>query len=148
MAVPASSGTAQGLQAVPVTTSPQGRIWNELAAAEHPHGTVLHLGARMGQPIESVHSLLGAIGFAASALAFAARDEWIGWQSQMRRKRLRCVPILSRLLIRPASLPVPSQGGVPVPPRAASPGVECRLVPVNQRVVCRDYLEEISSLSN
>ena len=84
---------------------------------------------------QSVHSLLGAIGFAASALAFAARDEWIGWQSQMRRKRLRCVPILSRLLIRPASLPSPSQGGVPVPPRAASPGVECHLVPVNQGVL-------------
>ena len=66
----------------------------------------------------------------------------------MRRKRLRCVPILSRLLIRPASLPFPSQGGAPVPPRAASPGVECHLMPVKLRVLCRDYLEEFSSLSN
>ena len=46
-----------------------------------------------------------AIGFAASALAFAARDEWIGRQPQMRRKRLRCVPVPSRLPIRPASCP-------------------------------------------
>lgn len=148
MAVPASTGTAQGLQPVPVTTSPQGRIWNALAAAEHPHGTVLHLGARMRHPIESVHSLLGAIGFAASALAFAARDEWIGWQAQMRRKRLRWVPVLSRLPIRPASLPSPSQGGVPVPRRAESPGVGCHPMPVKQGVLFRDCFEEFSSLSN
>ena len=35
--------------------------------------------------IESGRGLLGAIGSAASALAVAARDKWIGWPSEVRR---------------------------------------------------------------
>jgi len=44
-------------------------------AAEHPHGAVLHVGAQLRYLIESEHGVLGALGFAASALALAARDE-------------------------------------------------------------------------
>lgn len=48
--------------------------------------------------IESDHGLLGTMGFAGSALAVAARDEWTGWPSAMRRKQLCRVLGLSRLL--------------------------------------------------
>ncbi len=43
-----------------------------------------------------------ALGFAASALAVAARDEWVGWSAALRRKRLHRVLALSRFLIRPS----------------------------------------------
>ena len=85
-----------------VTSPQQRRTWNELVASEHPQGAVLHVGAQLRYLIESEHGLLGALGFAAAALAVAARDEWIGWDAQLRRKRLHRVLGLSRFLIRPS----------------------------------------------
>ncbi len=100
-AVPASAGAVQGLRLTEVTTPLQRRTWNEIVASEHPQGAVLHVGAQLRYLIESEHGLLGALGFAASALAVAARDEWIGWTPALRRKRLHRVLGLSRFLIRP-----------------------------------------------
>ncbi len=101
-AVPATAGAVQGLRLTEVTTAQQRQRWNELVASEHPQGAVLHVGAQLRYLIESEHGLLGALGFAASALALAARDEWIGWDPALRRKRLHRVLGLSRFLIRPA----------------------------------------------
>ncbi len=101
-AVPASAGAVQGLRLTEVRTPLQRRTWNELVASEHPQGAVLHVGAQLRYLIESEHGLLGALGFAASALAVAARDEWIGWSPALRRKRLHRVVALSRFLIRPS----------------------------------------------
>ena len=67
------------------------QTWNELVAAEHPHGAVLHVGAQLRYLIESEHGLLGALGFAASALALAARDALTAptaGQSQPAQRRL------------------------------------------------------------
>ena len=101
-AVPAAVGAVAGLQLTLVTTPPQRQTWNELVAGEHPQGAVIHVGAQLRYLIESEHGVLGAIGFAASALAVAARDEWIGWDAERRRKRLHRVLGLSRFLIRPS----------------------------------------------
>ncbi len=101
-AVPASAGAVAGLALTLVTTPQQRQLWNELIASEHPQGAVIHVGAQLRYLIESEHGVLGAIGFAASALAVAARDEWIGWTPQRRRQRLHRVLGLSRLLIRPS----------------------------------------------
>lgn len=102
VAVPASAGAVQGLRLTLVQTQLQRRTWNEIVASEHPQGAVLHVGAQLRYLIESHHGILGAVGFAASALALAARDEWIGWQAPMRRKRLHRIVGLSRFLIRPS----------------------------------------------
>ena len=101
-AVPAVAGAVRGLRLTQVSTQQQRRTWNQLVASEHPQGAVLHVGAQLRYLIESEHGVLGALGFAASALAVAARDEWIGWPSELRRKRLHRVLGLSRFLIRPA----------------------------------------------
>ena len=101
-AVPTAVGAVAGLQLTLVTTPPQRQTWNELVAGEHPQGAVIHVGAQLRYLIESEHGVLGAIGFAASALAVAARDEWIGWDAERRRKRLHRVLGLSRFLIRPS----------------------------------------------
>ena len=102
LAVPPAAGAVAGLELTPVTTPLQRQTWNELVASEHPQGAVIHVGAQLRYLIESEHGVLGAIGFAASALALAARDEWIGWDAQLRRKRLHRVLGLSRFLIRPS----------------------------------------------
>ena len=101
-AVAAAVGAVAGLQLTLVTTPPQRQTWNELVAGEHPQGAVIHVGAQLRYLIESEHGVLGAIGSAASALAVAARDEWIGWDAERRRKRLHRVLGLSRFLIRPS----------------------------------------------
>lgn len=101
-AVPASAGDLAGLQLTLVTTPAQRQVWNELVASEHPQGAVIHVGPQLRYLIESEHGLLGALGFAASALAVAARDEWVGWSAALRRKRLHRVLALSRFLIRPS----------------------------------------------
>ena len=101
-AVPPAAGAVAGLKLTLVTSPQQRRTWNELVASEHPQGAVLHVGAQVRYLIESEHGLLGALGFAAAALAVAARDEWIGWDAQLRRKRLHRVLGLSRFLIRPS----------------------------------------------
>ena len=41
---------------------------------EHPRGAVRHVGAQMRYLLVSEHGVLGALGFAAAALALAARD--------------------------------------------------------------------------
>ena len=43
-----------------------------------------------------------ALGFVASALALAARDEWIGWDAALRERQLHRVVGLSRFLIGPS----------------------------------------------
>ena len=101
-AVPAAAGAVAGLALTLVRSPQQRRTWNELVASEHPQGAVLHVGAQLRYLIESEHGVLGAIGFAAAALAVAARDEWIGWDAELRRKRLHRVLGLSRFLIRPS----------------------------------------------
>ena len=101
-AVPAAAGAVAGLALTLVRSPQQRRSWNELVASEHPQGAVLHVGAQVRYLIESEHGVLGAIGFAAAALAVAARDEWIGWDAELRRKRLHRVLGLSRFLIRPS----------------------------------------------
>ncbi len=68
-------GAVAGLRLSLVSSPQQRQTWNELVAAEHPHGAVLHVGAQLRYLIESEHGVLGALGFAASALALAARDE-------------------------------------------------------------------------
>ena len=52
----------------------QRRVWNELMRREHPHGAVRHVGAQMRYLLVPEHGVLRAVGFAAAALALAARD--------------------------------------------------------------------------
>ena len=101
-AVPAAAGAVAGLALTLVSTPQQRQTWNELVASEHPQGAVVHVGPQLRYLVESEHGVLGAVGFAAAALAVAARDQWIGWTAQRRRQRLHRVLALSRFLIRPS----------------------------------------------
>jgi hypothetical protein len=78
------------------------RTWNELIIREHPWGAGRLVGRQLRYLIRSDHGLLGAVGFASSALELSARERWIGWSSTERRVHLDRVLNLSRLLIRPS----------------------------------------------
>ena len=77
------------------------RIWNELMIREHPQGSGPLVGRQIRYLIDSPHGWLGGLGFAASALQLAARDEWIGWDADERQAHLDLIVGMSRFLIRP-----------------------------------------------
>jgi hypothetical protein len=78
------------------------RTWNELILGEHPQGKRRLVGPQLRYLVGSAHGWLGAVGFGASALCLEARDAWIGWEPQQRRRHLGYVVNLARLLIRPS----------------------------------------------
>src|SRR5450759_4464331 len=98
--VPAQAGDIRGLTLVIVDNLDLMRVWNELMLCEHPQGAGPLVGAQMRYLIGSEHGWLGGLGFAASALQMADRDQWIGWDAQTRRKHLNGVVGMSRFLIR------------------------------------------------
>ena len=100
--VPARADQLRGLELVEVTDPAQRRVWNELMRSEHPRGAVQHAGAQLRYLLVSEHGVLGALGFAAAALALAARDAFIGWDADQRCRQLHRVTALSRFLIRPS----------------------------------------------
>ncbi len=69
---------------------------------EHPRGAARHVGPQLRYLLVSDHGVLGALGFAASALTLAARDAFIGWDADLRSRQLHRVIALSRFLIRPS----------------------------------------------
>ena len=99
--VPGRVDRVRGLQLVAVADDDQRRVWNELMRREHPRGAVQHVGAQMRYLLVSEHGVLGALGFAAAALALAARDAFIGWDPDRRVRQLHRVAGLGRFLIRP-----------------------------------------------
>ena len=104
--VPAAEGVperveaVEGLRLVLVREQGERHRWNGLMAREHPRGAVQHAGAQLRYLIVSAHGTLGGMGFAASALALAARDRWMGWEEATRKRQLHRVVGMSRFLIR------------------------------------------------
>ena len=99
--VPERVDQMRELALVEVRDGGQLQLWNTLVAREHPCGAVQHAGAQLRYLLVSEHGVLGAIGFAAAALALAARDAFIGWDADTRARQLHRVVGLSRFLIRP-----------------------------------------------
>ena len=92
----------RGLELVLVETEGQIRVWNSLFLDEHPRGAGPLVGRQLRYLIGSEHGWLGGVGFAASALHLEARDRWIGWDLETRRRHLDRVIGMSRFLIRPS----------------------------------------------
>jgi hypothetical protein len=90
----------QGLVLVLVDNEERRRVWNELMACEHPRGAGPLVGAQLRYLIGSGHGWLGGFGFSAAALALRDRDDWIGWDGEIRRAQLHRVLGMSRFLLR------------------------------------------------
>ena len=98
--VPAQAGDVRGLTLIIVDDVDLMRVWNELMLCEHPQGAGPLVGAQIRYLIGSEHGWLGGLGFGASALQLADRDQWIGWAVQTRRQHLNGIVGMSRFLIR------------------------------------------------
>ena len=100
--VPEQAGEVRALELIKVCRLDQMRLWNELMAREHPQGAGPLVGAQMRYLIGSEHGWLGGLGFGASAIKLADRDQWIGWDVSQQREHLHRVIGMSRFLIRPS----------------------------------------------
>jgi hypothetical protein len=60
------------------------------------------VGRQLRYLIASEHGWLGGVGIASAALQVAARDQWIGWDREMRQAYLDRIVAMSRFLIRPS----------------------------------------------
>ncbi len=75
--------------------------WNALMAAHHYLGAGPLCGAQMRYLVRCREGVLGGLAFSASARHLAARDEWIGWSEEARRRNLHLVVCNSRFLVVP-----------------------------------------------
>ena len=113
--VPARADQLRGLELVAVTDSAQRRVWNELMRSEHPRGAVQHPGAQLRYLLVSDHGVLGALGFAAAALALAARDACIDWGllapalSVEHPPAYHAIPSVHEIIATPKSFPGAAQ---------------------------------------
>ena len=98
--VPEKAGEVRELELVIAETEEHKRIWNEVMIREHPRGDRPMAGRELRYLIGSAHGWLGAVGFGASALGLAARDQWIGWDPRQRRQHLDKVVCMNRFPIR------------------------------------------------
>lgn len=77
-------------------------LWNFFFDKHHYLGAGPLCGAQMRYLIRSsVHGFLGGLSFSASAWQLKARDRWIGWSEDSRKKHLAKVVCNSRFLILP-----------------------------------------------
>ena len=84
-----------------VTTKRDVNLWNEYVERFHPLGYRLPFGTRMRYFIRSGSLILGCILLAGAAKAIAARDRWIGWETQRRQHNLPWIVNNTRFLIFP-----------------------------------------------
>ena len=98
--VPDEAGKINDLVLLLVKTEYDIRTWNEIMIQDHPRGAGLHVGRQIKYLVKSEHGLLGGFGFSSAALTLQDRDEWIGWNHEMRQANLQYIVNMSRFLIR------------------------------------------------
>ena len=77
-------------------------IWNQLMEKYHYLGKGPLCGAQMRYLIQSEHyGWMGGFAYSASAWRIEAREEWIGWDEESRKRHLQEVICNSRFLILP-----------------------------------------------
>ncbi len=80
----------------------QGTLWNEFVARHHYLGHKTLVGAQMRYMVHDRNGLaLAMLGFSTAAWALEARDRFIGWGPEMRKKNLPLVIDNPRFLILP-----------------------------------------------
>jgi len=76
-------------------------LWNQFVARYHYLGYKMLPGAQLRYFIKDGNRFLGMMGFGAAAWKVAPRDIFIGWNSDIREKRLHLIVNQSRFLILP-----------------------------------------------
>lgn len=76
-------------------------LWNEYIDRYHYLGYTPLPGAQFRYFVRSGNSVLALLGFSAAAWKTAPRDEYIGWNAEMRKKNLHLVINNARFLLLP-----------------------------------------------
>ena len=100
-AIPNEFKALDGLQVHPVQGRKESQLWNEAVSRFHYLGYKPLPGAQIRYLVECSTSLLGVLGFGASAWKVASRDEWIGWTVEQRKQRLDLIINNARFLVLP-----------------------------------------------
>ena len=90
-----------GLRLDVVQTPVQAALYRQLLDRYHYLGHTPLAGAQMRYPIRCETTVLGAMGFGASAWSVAVRDQFIGWPPEQRQKQLHLIVNHSRFLLLP-----------------------------------------------
>ena len=76
-------------------------LWNEYVSRYHYLGYQQPFGCTLRYFITSERGLLGCLLFSGAAKALRARDQWLGWTTEQRRRNLGYVINNSRFLVFP-----------------------------------------------
>jgi hypothetical protein len=79
-------------------------LWNELVDRHHYLGYRVPVGAHLRYCVRSERlgeAILACLQWSSPAWKMAARDRWIGWNDQQRKRNLQCIVNQSRFLILP-----------------------------------------------
>ena len=79
----------------------QSAIWNEFIDRYHYLGYTALAGAQLRYFVKSNGGVVALLGFGAAAWKTAARDDYIGWSTQQRKKNLHLIVNNARFLILP-----------------------------------------------
>jgi len=90
-----------GLRLDVVQTPVQAALYRQLLDRYHYLGHTPLAGAQMRYLIRCETTVLGAMGFGASAWSVAVRDQFIGWPPEQRQKQLHLIVNHSRFLLLP-----------------------------------------------
>ena len=100
--VPGAVGAVKGLRLIKVDDVDQMRLWNEMMIREHPQGAGPLVDCQLRYLIDSEHGWLGGFAFSAAALKLREREQWIGWDADLRRQHLQRILGMNRFLLRPS----------------------------------------------
>ncbi|MDD3978204.1 MAG: DUF4338 domain-containing protein [Methanomicrobium sp.] len=90
-----------GTITIETTDKETSTLWNEYIDRYHYLGYTSLPGAQLRYIIRSDDQVLALLGFSASAWKAAARDDYIGWDTEARKKNLHLVINNARFLILP-----------------------------------------------
>jgi len=80
------------------------RVWRELVERYHPRGHRVPFGAHLRWLVEVAHPrarVVACVQLSSPAWRLAARDRWIGWDDDTRRRHLQRIVNHSRFLVLP-----------------------------------------------
>lgn len=99
--ITAPAGSLGQLLFLPVATSQDSKLWNELIHRYHYLGYKPLPGAQMRYMVRNTERLLAILGFGAATWKTAPRDSFIGWTPAQRQQNLHLIVNNARFLILP-----------------------------------------------
>ena len=91
----------------------ESHLWRQLIARFHYLGWRVPFGAQLRYFVKSVDGhILACLSWTSPAWKIAARDSWIGWNPEQRRRNLQYIVNNGRFLILPSvhvKVPIPAE---------------------------------------